>query len=80
MNLEQLRAVKLKLMTALYYSRPRTDSLQRFIRRLGSKPKYQALLRGAQRRKRFEAMGHLEACEPGKCCKEHKAVKTERFQ
>jgi hypothetical protein len=69
MNLQTERAIKLKIMTALYYTRPREDSLQRFIRRLGRGPKYQALLRGAQRRKRFEAMGHLEACEPGKCDK-----------
>ena len=67
MNLQTERVLKLKIMTALYYARPRTDSLQRFIRRLGRGPKYQTLLRAAQRRKRFEAMGHLEACEPGKC-------------
>lgn len=67
MNLETERAVKLKILTHLYYSKPRTDSLPRFIRRLGRGPKYQALLRSAHRRKRFEAMGHLEACEPGKC-------------
>ncbi len=70
MNLDQTRKAKLTILTALYYTRPRKDSLPRFIRRLGRKPRYQSLLRGAQRSKRFMAMGHLEDCVPGKCGKE----------
>lgn len=57
MNLDETRKAKLTILTALYYSRPRTDSLPRFIRRL--KPqnmRYQSLLRGAFKAKREEAI------------------------
>lgn len=70
MNATQvLRQKKLEILTALYFSRTRKRSPQRFIKRL-LKPRrlrYQSLLRGAQRAVSFVRMGHTEDCTPRKC-------------
>lgn len=68
MNLDETRKAKLAILTMLYYSRPRTDSLPRFIRRLKPRDmRYQSLLRGAFKTKREEAIKDVFTAR-GKVC------------